>query len=285
MKHLLSIQRSAFAVFLLILATAQTISAVEPAKTNNGAFWEGYFIVDIGPTVNFFAPVENLVTPEDYFQQIGANFIKIDEDTYHVSAGEYTTLAQAYQSCQETGIYTINPPIEKLQLEQILYTQVVGPPYHLNKLWNFSVRSEVKTGDAVSIGGLVVPGKHPKIVVIRALGPSLEEFGIENPLPDPTIHLFRDNRGVKFPPDVQIPASTMILENDNHQSNYVSTESLLSWVNLDFPAEDSESVIATILDPGIYTTLLSSVDGESGIALLEFYILDSIDVTNTFTEE
>lgn len=268
-------------VGLLLLLISFNTLGVEPAKTANGAFLDSSFHVKIGPTLNFFAPVENMVTPEEYFRIIGVSFEKIDDSTYQVSPGKYTSLAQAYQLLQNHGKYTINPLIEDLELIILLHTLVTGPPYQLDRLWNFSVRAEVKDGKSVGIGGLIIPGEHAKIVVIRALGPSLANYGIDETLTDPKIELVRSNFGINADPLVPLPAMSKILENDDHLQSYVSTDTLLEWIGVKRPIHNSESVIATILDPGIYTTILSSADSETGISLLEFYILDALDVTNT----
>ena len=281
MKHDVYIRKTIPLVSLLLTLLSFNTLGVEPAKTENGAFLESDFLVKIGPFVNYFAPVENMVTPEEYFSIIGVSFEKIDDSTYRVSSGEYTTFAQAYQLLQDHGIYTINPLIDGLELVRLFHPEVTGPPYQLERLWNFSVRAEVKDGKKAAIGGLVVPGNHAKIVVIRALGPTLGDYGIEEILTDPEIELVRSNAGIKTDPNVRLPATTKILENDDHLSSYVSTDDLLDWVGLSHPDHDNESLIATILDPGIYTTILSSANGETGTGLLEFYILDAVDVTNT----
>jgi hypothetical protein len=39
------------------------------------------------------------------------------------------------------------------------------------------------------IGGFIVQGTGPKRVIIRAIGPELTQFGITNPLANPTLEL------------------------------------------------------------------------------------------------
>src|SRR4029077_10459253 len=56
-------------------------------------------------------------------------------------------------------------------------------------LSNLSTRSFVQTGDDVMIGGFIVQGTQPKNVIIRAIGPELSQYGVPNPLADPTLEL------------------------------------------------------------------------------------------------
>ena len=64
----------------------------------------------------------------------------------------------------------------------------LSPSLH-SILGNISTRSFVQTGDDVMIGGFIVQGTQPKNVIIRAIGPELSQFGVPNPLADPTLEL------------------------------------------------------------------------------------------------
>jgi hypothetical protein len=56
-------------------------------------------------------------------------------------------------------------------------------------LGNISTRSFVQTGDNVMIGGFIVEGTQATSVIIRAIGPELSQYGVPNPLADPTLEL------------------------------------------------------------------------------------------------
>src|SRR6478672_7347343 len=71
-------------------------------------------------------------------------------------------------------------------------------------LGNISTRSLVQTGDNVMIGGFMVQGTQPMRVILRAIGPELSQYGVPNPLPDPTLEL-RNKSGA------------LIASNDNWQ--------------------------------------------------------------------
>jgi len=54
-------------------------------------------------------------------------------------------------------------------------------------LINFSTRARVLTGNQVLIVGFIITGTDPKQVIIRGIGPSLNNVGIT--LSDPTLEL------------------------------------------------------------------------------------------------
>ena len=57
-------------------------------------------------------------------------------------------------------------------------------------LGNVSTRGLVQTGDDVLIAGLIIGTGESDTVVVRAIGPSLTDDGIANPLQDPTLDLY-----------------------------------------------------------------------------------------------
>ena len=68
-----------------------------------------------------------------------------------------------------------------------------APPTPLPQLANISTRALVETGDNVVIGGFIVQGSGTKRVIIRALGPELTQYGVSNPLRNPTLELHNGN--------------------------------------------------------------------------------------------
>ena len=122
---------------------------------------------------------------------------------------------------------------------------------------NLSTRLRVLTAEKVGIGGFIITGTVPKRVLIRALGPSLAQFGLANFLADPTITL---NGPPGFTP----------ITNDNWPS---SQRAAIEASGL-APANQSESAILTTLAPGAYTAVLSGTNGGTGTGILELYDLD-----------
>src|SRR6185295_663377 len=68
---------------------------------------------------------------------------------------------------------------------------VEDPPFTVvaEALANISTRVEAGAGDKRLIGGFIVTGTASKKVIVRAMGPSLNNFGVETALADPILEL------------------------------------------------------------------------------------------------
>ena len=126
------------------------------------------------------------------------------------------------------------------------------------KLANISTRGFVQTADNVMIGGFALGGgsTNSAKVVVRAIGPSLAQVGINNPLSNPTLQLF-DNNGQS------------VAFNDNWQDDPGQAAELQA-LNL-APSNPAESAIVAMLPPGFYTAVMAGQDGGIGIGLIEIY--------------
>ncbi|MEY2518864.1 MAG: cytochrome c peroxidase [Verrucomicrobiota bacterium] len=122
---------------------------------------------------------------------------------------------------------------------------------------NLSSRMQVLTADKVGIGGFIITGTAPKRVLVRALGPSLDQFGLSTLLADPTITL---NGPAGFAPIV----------NNNWKSSQPDEIKATGLA----PGNDLEPAIVATLAPGNYTAVLSSANGGTGTGVLELYDLD-----------
>jgi cytochrome c peroxidase len=122
---------------------------------------------------------------------------------------------------------------------------------------NLSTRMQVLTGDKVGIGGFIITGTAPKRVLVRALGPSLAQFGLPTLLVDPTITLHG-------------PAGFAPIVNDSWKS---SQQGEITATGL-APGSDLEPAIVATLAPGNYTAVLSGVNGGTGTGIIELYDLD-----------
>lgn len=127
-----------------------------------------------------------------------------------------------------------------------------------SQLANISTRGFVLTGSNVMIGGFILAGSADSRVVVRGLGPSLAQFGLNPVLPDPAIELHDSN-------------GALLISNDNWQDDSVSAAQLTA-LNL-APSDALESAIYTTLPPGAFTAVLSGNNGATGIGLLEVYNL------------
>jgi len=126
-----------------------------------------------------------------------------------------------------------------------------------SRLANISSRAPVGTGSDVLIGGFITGRKIGATrVAIRALGPSLQQFGIANPLPDPSLELHNAN-------------GALLASNDNWQSD-ANQAALLTSYGL-APPNNLESAIAISLAPGRYTAIVTGKNNQTGIGLIEIY--------------
>lgn len=123
---------------------------------------------------------------------------------------------------------------------------------------NLSTRVAVGGGENVSVGGFIITGTQPKRVILRGLGPSLNERGVGGALPDPTITLFDANEGA------------LATNND-----WMETQAAEITATGLAPTNSLESAIVRTLAPGSYTVRLSGAGGTSGIGLVEIYDLNS----------
>jgi len=124
------------------------------------------------------------------------------------------------------------------------------------KLANISTRVSAGTDDNRLIGGFIISGTAPKKVIIRAMGPSLGNFGVTSALADPTLEL-HDATGA------------IIATNDN----WADTQRLDVIASGIAPPDELESAIVRTLAPGTYTAIVGGKNGGTGTALVEVYDL------------
>jgi glucose/arabinose dehydrogenase len=126
-----------------------------------------------------------------------------------------------------------------------------------SRLVNISTRATVGTGTDVLIGGFITGSKIGATrVAVRALGPTLQQFGIANPLPDPRLELHNAD-------------GALLVSNDNWQSD-ASQAALVTGYGL-APPNNLESAIAISLAPGRYTAIVTGKNNQTGIGLIEIY--------------
>jgi pectin methylesterase-like acyl-CoA thioesterase len=123
-----------------------------------------------------------------------------------------------------------------------------------SQLANISTRGFVGAEDDVLIGGFVV-GTGMVEVVVRALGPSLAQFDVADPIADPTLELHDGNGSVTNNDDWQTGAGG--------DSIPVSLQ----------PLDPRESALHLSLPPGSYTAVVRGKAGAVGVALVEAYNL------------
>ena len=137
---------------------------------------------------------------------------------------------------------------------------------------NLSTRMQVQGGDNVGIGGFIITGvlpravidvhaegaTGPKHVLIRAIGPSLTQFGVPNVLADPVLELHG-------------PGAFATITNNNWREDRTQEAAIIATGIP--PTNDLESAIDATLNPGSYTAIVRGNGNTSGVALVEVYDL------------
>ncbi|WP_221029354.1 fasciclin domain-containing protein [Actomonas aquatica] len=126
---------------------------------------------------------------------------------------------------------------------------------------NYSARGLINPGNGrvgTIIGGFVL-GTETK-VLIRAMGESLQDFGINNALPDAAIELYNSGE-------------VLIASNDDWKLTQSANVQSTGFA----PLVDSDAAIVATLPAGSYTTQVDSSKG-AGVAVLEVYVLGMDDL-------
>ena len=160
-----------------------------------------------------------------------------------LNPGSYTAIIKSYSDAQQAA------------QSGVALFEVYDLRKSSSRLGNVSTRGQVGTGDNILIGGVIVGGSSSKPVVVRALGPTLTQFGVTGVLADPRLEL-RDGNG------------NLIEANNDWQQ---SPEAATVIADGRAPSNAKESAMAPTLSPGNYTALVSGVGGATGTGLIEVY--------------
>lgn len=125
-----------------------------------------------------------------------------------------------------------------------------------SRLANISTRGVVGTGDNVLIGGFILgpnAGGMPHVIV-RAIGPSLANSGVQGAVQDPTLELHDGN------------GATIASDDDWKQFQQAEIEA--TGVP---PSDERESAIVIRLAPGNYTGVVRGKGDTTGVGLVEVF--------------
>jgi hypothetical protein len=120
------------------------------------------------------------------------------------------------------------------------------------------------------IAGFVLGGTEPKPVLIRAIGPTLTQFGVTSPLPAARLELFHGATPIASNSSWDAGASAttaMIISTAQRTGAFV------------LPSGSKDAALLTTLEPGAYTAQVTGLNGATGVALVEVY--DAADETTT----
>ena len=128
---------------------------------------------------------------------------------------------------------------------------------------NVSTRGVVGSGADKMIAGFVINGSAARRVLIRAVGPTLGDFGVPGTIAEPQLELYT-GRGL-----LHASAGAWGL-----QSNADEIRSAAAVVNAFKLADGSkDSAMVVTLLPGAWTVQAGGPAGSTGVALIEVYVL------------
>jgi hypothetical protein len=131
-------------------------------------------------------------------------------------------------------------------------------------LTNVSTRTSLAANGTATVG-FVIGGAGPRRLLIRAVGPGLEPFGVSSRLTNPSIMLWRGSQ--------QIGANDDYATGQNVDTTLPATFTRVGAFTL--PAGSRDAALVQTLEPGAYTAQIrGGTTTEAGEVLLEVYFLD-----------
>ena len=255
--------------------TLANISTRASVKTGNRVLIAGFIVMGagpkqviirgLGPTLANFGVTNVLQNPVLQLSN-GASVVAANDDWQNAdNAGQIPTSPVDYRppNSKESAILaTLQPGSYTATLSGSGSTTGNGliEVYDLSQagtsqLANISTRGFVGAGDNIMSAGIIANGGNGSIkVMVRALGPTLRQFGLSGVLADPMLTLVDANGNV-------------VAFNDNWkntQQPVIQSSSLA-------PPNDLESAILSTLTNGNYTAVVSGKNNGTGVALVEMY--------------
>jgi hypothetical protein len=157
----------------------------------------------------------------------------------NVTLGAGQTVTCTFENAKQISPPPVNPPVTPTPA----------------RLINLSSRGWAGSGDALLIDGFILGGGDaPRQIIVRALGPSLTDAGLADPLANPRLR-------------VTTVDGQPIAENDD----WMQAPNAAELERLGYaPAYPQEAALLLTLDPRVpYTVLVRGVNGTTGLALLE----------------
>lgn len=201
----------------------------------------------------------------DYGASVGAFPLKADSRdaalTTSLNPGTYSTVVTAkiieQPNSDNTGTVITDDGFG-ITLTEVFDLQPTGPV--ASRLTNLSARAFVGTGGDVIIVGFTLSGTAPKRLLLRAVGPTLAQFGVANVLANPRLDLYRGD--------------SILASNDNWELNGNVDAIRAIPGPFALPAGSRDAALFLNVQPGAYTVRVQGVNFGRGVALVELYDLD-----------
>jgi len=135
---------------------------------------------------------------------------------------------------------------------------LVAPPVP-GRLINLSVRSGAGSGERTLIAGFVIQGAGGRSVLVRGIGPTLADFGVNGALADPLLALFAGAGG------------DPLVTNDDWRGDEALVQAFDRTGAFSLPSASADAAALATLAPDPYTVHVSGKGEIPGIALVEIY--------------
>jgi hypothetical protein len=260
----------------------RNVSTRGPVETGNDVMIAGFIIKGdskqvvlrgLGPSLTQLGVPSAINDPTLTLNDANGSLIAYNDDYTAASSADRATLAANHLTPTDSRESAIVATLPAATYTAILRGKTNGnglvEVYDIvasasSELVNISTRCKVEMGDnGALIAGFILsappetPGTSQRIA-IRAIGPSLKNFGIGNAILDPTLDIYR--------------GSQLILSNDNWKTNSQTNQQILQSSGL-APTNDKEAAVVIDLDPGSYSAVVRGKGNTTGVGLVEVYNL------------
>ena len=130
------------------------------------------------------------------------------------------------------------------------------------RLASVSTLAFVGRGDVALVAGFTLRGTESRRVLIRAVGPGLDQFGFSTSLADPQFSV------------MPVGQSAVIARNDSWAGAAALVEAFAQVGAFALARDSKDAALIVRLPPGGYTVTVSGVSETTGTALVEIYDLD-----------
>ncbi|HEY0946758.1 MAG TPA: immunoglobulin domain-containing protein [Opitutaceae bacterium] len=137
------------------------------------------------------------------------------------------------------------------------------------RLANLASRAQVGTGHKILISGFVIGGTGKKNLLLRAVGPTLADYGVSGELANPRITLFNSQGAAMTGNDDWLDASNL--------PDLVAHSKTIGAADLRDASKDAALLVS--LDPGLYTAHVTGVGDTTGVGLVELFDADDREST------
>lgn len=165
-------------------------------------------------------------------------------------AGSYTAVVRGVGD--ETFVGGFQPGLTGVGLVELYDLQ-----QSTSRAANIATRGNVLSGNNVMIAGCIIGAGQAKQIVVRGLGPSLRNNGVNDALANPSLQLVNAN------------GSQLSANDDWQQGGDAATIQNLGLA----PDSNLESALLATLPPGSYTAVESPAPSDGGVGLIEIYDL------------